>query len=71
MRAVLVNEFGPIENAVLGDIPDPVAAPGQVLVEVQATAANYVDLLLIAGKHQSKPALPYVPGKGRPQLSKR
>lgn len=64
MRAVLVREFGPVINAVLGELPDPVAGPGQVLVEVHATAANYVDLLLIAGKHQSRPALPYVPGKG-------
>lgn len=64
MRAIVVREFGGIENAVMGALPDPVAGPGQVLVEVRATAANYVDLLLIAGKHQSKPALPFVPGKG-------
>ncbi len=64
MRAVVVTEFGPIENARLGDAPDPVAGPGQVLVQVHATAANYVDLLLIAGKHQSRPPLPYIPGKG-------
>lgn len=64
MRAVVVREFGGIENAVIGELPDPQAGPGQVLVEVHATAANFVDLLLIGGKHQSRPALPYVPGKG-------
>ena len=64
MRAILVNEFGPIENAILGEVPDPVAGPGELLVEVHATAANFVDFLLIGGKHQSKPKLPYIPGKG-------
>lgn len=64
MRAVIVDEFGPLENARLGEAPMPVPGPGDVLVEVHATAVNYVDLLLIGGKHQSKPALPYIPGKG-------
>ncbi len=49
MRAILVNEFGPIENAILGEVPDPVAGPGELLVEVHATAANFVDILLIGG----------------------
>ena len=64
MRAVVVDEFGPLENARLGEAPMPVPGPGDVLVEVRATAVNYVDLLLVGGKHQSRPALPYIPGKG-------
>ena len=64
MRAVVVDEFGPIGNARLGEAPAPEPGSRDVLVEVHATAANYVDLLLIAGKHQSRPALPYIPGKG-------
>jgi NADPH2:quinone reductase len=38
--------------------------PGDVLIEVHATAANYVDILLIGGRHQSRPQLPFIPGKG-------
>jgi NADPH2:quinone reductase len=64
MRAILVNEFGPLENAALGEAPEPTPGPGEVLVEVHATAANYVDILLIGGLHQSRPKLPYIPGKG-------
>lgn len=64
MRTVLVDAFGPIENTRLGEIADPVPGPGEVLVEIHATAVNFVDLLLIGGMHQSKPALPYIPGKG-------
>lgn len=64
MRAVVVEAFGPIESATLGEAPDPVAGPGDVLVQIHATAANYVDMVLIGGRHQSRPALPFIPGKG-------
>lgn len=64
MRAVLVEEFGDLDSARLGEAPDPQPGPTDLLVDVKATAANFVDLLLIGGKHQSRPALPYIPGKG-------
>jgi NADPH2:quinone reductase len=64
MRAVVVGEFGPIENARLGEMPKPAPQPGELLVEVRATAANFVDLLVIAGKYQFSPPLPFIPGKG-------
>ncbi|NQU71698.1 MAG: NADPH:quinone oxidoreductase family protein [Rhodospirillales bacterium] len=64
MRAVVIDEFGPLEQAKIRETPDPVPAPHELLVEVHATAANYVDTLLIGGKHQSRLSLPYIPGKG-------
>ena len=64
MRAVLVHEFGPIDNAALTTVPDPVPGPGEVLIETQAAALNYADLLVIAGQYQSRPNLPFIPGKG-------
>ncbi len=64
MRAVVVDAFGPIENAAIREVPDPVPGPADLLVEVHATAANYVDILLMGGRHQSKPGLPFIPGKG-------
>ncbi len=63
MRAVVVREFGPIENAKLGEMPKPQAKPGEVLVEINATAANFVDLVTMSGKYQFSPELPYIPGK--------
>jgi NADPH2:quinone reductase len=63
MRAVVVREFGPIENASLGDMPKPEAKPGEVLLEVRATAVNFVDLVMMSGKYQFSPKLPFVPGK--------
>ena len=64
MRAVVVDEFGPFKQSMIRDLPDPVPGSGEILVEIHATAANYVDILLIAGKHQSRPKLPFIPGKG-------
>ncbi len=64
MRAIIVKEFGPFEGASLGETSDPVAGPGELLMEIHATAANYVDMLLMGGKHQARPGLPFIPGKG-------
>jgi NADPH2:quinone reductase len=63
MRAVVVEAFGPFEAAKLRNAPDPVPEPGEVLVDVRAAAANFVDLLVIGGSYQNKPDLPFVPGK--------
>jgi NADPH:quinone reductase len=64
MRAVIVREFGPPERASVGEFPEPAPGPNELLVDVQADAANYVDLLVIGGKYQFLPKLPFVPGKG-------
>ena len=63
MRAIVVREFGPIENATLGEAPKPSPKPGEVLLEIHATAVNFVDLIMMSGKYQFKPDLPFVPGK--------
>jgi NADPH2:quinone reductase len=63
MRAVVVREFGGIEKAALADMPKPAPQSGEVLLEVHATAVNFVDLVMMSGNYQFKPALPFVPGK--------
>jgi NADPH2:quinone reductase len=63
MRAVVVRDFGGIENATLGDVPKPEPKPGEVLLEVHAVSVNFVDLVMMSGSYQFKPALPFVPGK--------
>jgi NADPH:quinone reductase len=63
MRAVIVHEFGPVEDLAVGDFPKPVPGPHDILLETHATAANFVDLLVIGGKYQFLPELPFVPGK--------
>jgi NADPH2:quinone reductase len=63
MRAVVVREFGGIENAALGDVPKPAPKAGEVLIAVRAVSVNFVDLVMMSGSYQFKPKLPFVPGK--------
>jgi len=62
MRAVVCNTFDGIAGLALGELADPVAGPGQVLVAVHAAALSFMDTLIVAGRYQMKPALPFVPG---------
>ncbi len=64
MRAVVLNEYGSLDNLSLTEFADPVPGPEDIIVDVRATAVNYVDLVIISGKYQFKPDMPFVPGKG-------
>jgi NADPH2:quinone reductase len=63
MRAAIVKEFGPILSHEVGDLPEPRPRAGEVLVTIKATAVNFVDSLVITGKYQFLPQLPFAPGK--------
>jgi NADPH2:quinone reductase len=63
MRAVVVREFGGIENASLSEMPKPEPKSGEVLIEVHAVSVNFVDLVMMSGSYQFKPKLPFIPGK--------
>ena len=63
MKAVLVRDFGPFEHVSVSDVEDPLPAAGEVVVDVIAAEANYPDILVIEGKYQIKPPLPFSPGK--------
>jgi NADPH2:quinone reductase len=62
MRAVVCRAWGEVENLTLEDVPTPAPGPGEVLIDVKATAVNYADALLVAGRYQTKPPLPFSPG---------
>ncbi|HEY2995943.1 MAG TPA: NADPH:quinone oxidoreductase family protein [Methylomirabilota bacterium] len=62
MRALVCRAWGEVESLALEDVPAPKPARGEVLIDVKATAVNYADSLLVAGKYQTKPALPFSPG---------
>ena len=62
MFAVQVHQPGTAEQHAVEELPGLTAGPGQVLVDVAAATVNYPDLLLITGRYQSMPALPFAPG---------
>jgi NADPH:quinone reductase len=63
MRAIVVRQFGGLEAAELASLPYPRIAPHEVLVRIEAVAVNFVDIVVISGKYQFCPELPFVPGK--------
>lgn len=63
MRAVVVRAFGgPEVLRVESDWPEPEAAPGQVVVRLEAAGVNPVEAYVRTGTYSIVPALPYVPG---------
>lgn len=63
MKAVLVEDYGPFRNTVLKTVGDPIVEPDTVLVRLQSADVNFPDILVIEGKYQVKPPLPFSPGK--------
>ncbi len=62
MKAVLCKEYGLPGKLVIEDVPSPKAAQGQVVVSVKACGVNFPDTLIIQGKYQFKPEMPFSPG---------
>jgi NADPH2:quinone reductase len=62
MKAVLCNAFGPAETLVLEKIASPKAKNNEILLDVHAAGVNFPDTLIIEGKYQFKPPLPFSPG---------
>lgn len=63
MRAWQVIELGDPKQALsLVEVSEPQPGPEEVVVEVEAAALNFFDILLCKGEYQEKPDLPFTPG---------
>ena len=62
MKAVLCHELGGLEKLTCDDIAEPTPGSEEVVVAVKVAGLNFFDTLMIAGKYQYKPALPFSPG---------
>ena len=60
MRAMRVHELG--GELRLDRVEPPRPGPGEVLIRVRACGVNFADTLMLEGKYQEKPALPFAPG---------
>jgi NADPH:quinone reductase len=63
MRAVIVHDYGPFRSAGVETVGDPVPGPGEVVIDARAIGVNYPDMLVIEGRYQFLPPLPFSPGK--------
>lgn len=62
MKAVLCKTLGPAQNLVLEEVASPVPKKNELLLEVHAAGVNFPDTLIIEGKYQFQPPLPFSPG---------
>ena len=65
MKAALFDKFGGPEVLYYGDVPDPAAAPGQVVVDEVAASVNAADWKFRAGEYarHADTKLPLIPGR--------
>ncbi|HDS0960345.1 NADPH:quinone oxidoreductase family protein [Pseudomonas putida] len=62
MKAVLCKTLGPARNLVLEEVASPLPKKNEILLDVHAAGVNFPDTLIIEGKYQFQPPLPFSPG---------
>ncbi|MCA9237784.1 MAG: NADPH:quinone reductase [Planctomycetales bacterium] len=62
MRAAYINQPGPVENIIVGELPDPQPGPGQALVRVTYAAVNPIDTYVRSGAVAMELPVPFVVG---------
>lgn len=62
MKAVICAELNGYESLTLRETDTPSPKAGEVLIRVHASALNFADSLIVKGKYQTKPPLPFSPG---------
>jgi len=62
VRAVLCTKLGSPQDLTIEEIAAPVPGADEVVVAVRACGVNFPDLLVVQGKYQAQPPLPFSPG---------
>jgi NADPH:quinone reductase len=62
MKAILCREFGPPERLEYADVEALTPGAGQIVLSVKACAVNFPDTLVIQGRYQFQPPMPFSPG---------
>jgi NADPH:quinone reductase-like Zn-dependent oxidoreductase len=63
LKAAFFRRYGGPEVLEYGELPDPVPAAGEVLVEVHAASVNAADWKMRAGQYGAAISFPHVPGR--------
>jgi NADPH2:quinone reductase len=62
MRAMMVTEWCEPADMRLAEVPVPEPKAGQVAIDVRTIGCNFFDMLMVQGKYQVRPSLPFSPG---------
>lgn len=62
MKAVLCERWAHYSELKIADVPKPVLKPGQARIAVKYATLGFGQTLVVAGKYQRRPPLPFVPG---------
>jgi NADPH2:quinone reductase len=62
MRALWCDHWCDYDELTVQDVPEPALRPGTVRVKVEAAGVSYSTQIVVAGKYQRKPPLPFAPG---------
>ena len=62
MKAIVCNNFGPIEDIEYKEVEEPNLTENDILIKVSSVGVNFPDGLLVQGKYQLKPETPFIPG---------
>jgi NADPH2:quinone reductase len=62
MRAVVCKKLGTPDDLVFEEVPDLTAGPGEVKIAMRAAGVNFADNVMLQGKYQAQPDLPFIPG---------
>ena len=62
MKAMVARAWGEPGSLVYADVTEPTPAADEVLIDVRAVGCNFPDILIVQGKYQTKPPLPFSPG---------
>lgn len=62
MRALVCRKWGTFDDLVIEDRPQPEPGPGQIRFRLRAAGVGFGASVIVAGRYQRKPPLPFVPG---------
>lgn len=63
MKAAYFTRHGGPDVLTYGDVPDPAAGPGEVVIDVHAASVNGADWKVRAGSYRPVAHFPYIPGR--------
>ena len=63
MKSIVCENYGPLDTLVYKEVDLPeIKNPGDILIKVFSSGVNFPDGLLVQGKYQHKPLVPFTPG---------